>query len=85
MDGHTGIRQMIVDIAKESMVQTSIQEGIVKSLDPLKIGLTEDKKIELSKNSLIVPARFKDKLEKGDRLYLLVAGGGGQYYVLDKA
>lgn len=85
MENHTGIRQMIVDIVQGCVTQSSIQEGVVKSASPLKITLAEDKKIELTDASVIVPGRLKGEFGKGDRLHLLVAGGGRQYYVLDKA
>lgn len=84
MKEYTGIRQIIADIAQECIVQPSIQEGVVKRVSPLKVGLVKDKKMELGGVSLIVPDRLSGKLDKDDRLHLLVVGGGKQYYVLDK-
>lgn len=84
MENYTGIRQMIVGIVKECVVQTAIQEGMVKSGNPLKVVLTNDAKVTLGKHAVIVPGRLDGKLGEGDRLHLLVTGNGGQYYVLDK-
>ena len=39
MKDYTGIRQMIVDIVQGCVIQTSIQEGIVKKEDPIVLGL----------------------------------------------
>lgn len=85
MENGTGIRQMIVAIVKACITQTAIIEGEVKNTDPLKVSLTNDKKMTLGKYALIVPERLNGKLDEGDRLHLLVTGNGGQYYVLDKA
>lgn len=84
MKDYTGIRQMIVDIVQGCVIQTSIQEGIVKKEDPIVLGLAKDKKVEITKASVIVPSRLEGDFREGDKLHLLVVGNG-QYYVLDKA
>lgn len=80
----TGIRQLIVDIVKKCSKPVSLEVGVVKSVSPLKLGLVNDKKMTLTDTDIVVPSRFEGKLEKSEKLHLLVLNNGSQYYVLDK-
>ncbi len=87
MAQETGIKQMMVKIIKECAPAPTIEEGIISKMDPLSITLVNDKKMNLTEDDLIVPARLEKAgaLEKGDRVNLLVYNMGKSYYVLDKA
>ena len=84
MKDATGIRQLIVEIVKNCSKPVSLEVGVVKSVSPLKLGLVNDKKMTLTDTDIVVPSRLEGKLEKNEKLHLLVLNNGSQYYVLDK-
>lgn len=87
MAGETGIKQMLISIVRECVSPTCIEEGVIASREPLKISLVNDKKMVLSRDDLMLPARLEKEgaLEKGDKVNLLVCNNGKIYYVLDKS
>lgn len=75
---------MIVDIVRECIQPVAIEEGTVKSINPLEVGLANDKRMILTDKDIIVPARFGGNLQEGEKLYLLTTNGGKRYYILDR-
>lgn len=87
MADETSIKQMLVKIVKECVSPTTIEEGVVTKMDPLTITLVNDKKMQLSKTDIILPARLEKEgaLDPGDKVNLLVCNNGKIYYALDKS
>ena len=69
------------------MPPPGIEEGIITKREPLSITLVNDKKMILSEDDLILPARLAEEgeLKTGDKVNLLVCNNGKIYYVLDKS
>lgn len=87
MSDKTSIKQMLVNIIQESVTPPGIEEGIITKRKPLSITLVNDKKMILSDDDLILPARLAEEgeLKTGDKVNLLVCNNGKIYYVLDKS
>lgn len=87
MSDKTSIKQMLVSIIQESVPPPGIEEGIITKREPLSITLVNDKKMILSDDDLILPARLAEEgeLKTGDKVNLLVCNNGKIYYVLDKS
>ncbi len=87
MSDKTSIKQMLASIIQESVPPPGIEEGIITKREPLSITLVNDKKMILSEDDLILPARLAEEgeLKTGDKVNLLVCNNGKIYYVLDKS
>ncbi len=87
MADKTSIKQMLVSIIQENVSPPCVEEGIITKREPFSITLVNDKKMVLSDDDLILPARLaeKDELKTGDKVNLLVCNNGKIYYVLDKS
>ena len=53
MADETSIKQMLVKIVRECVLPTTIEEGVITKRDQLAITLVNDKKMKLSKTSII--------------------------------
>lgn len=78
----TSIKQMLINMMDVASTPVGIVEGYVKVVSPLKVGLTNDKKMNLSDDDMIVSSQMKSSIKKGAKLYLLVVNDGKQFYVL---
>lgn len=76
-----GIKQAALD-AMENGQPTDLRYGVVISVNPLKIQITQQ--FILPKSVLVVPLRLKSELKKGDKVALLRQKGGQSYFILDK-
>lgn len=87
MSDKTSIKQMLVNIIQESVSLPAVEEGIITKREPLSVTLVNDKKMVLSDDDLILPARLAEEgeLKTGDKVNLLVCNNGKIYYVLDKS
>lgn len=87
MSDKTSIKQMLVNIIQESVSLPTVEEGIITKRDPLLLTLVNDKKMILSDDDIILPARLAEEgeLKTGDKVNLLVCNNGKIYYVLDKS
>lgn len=59
MGNETSIKQMLLNMIKESMDSIGIEEGIVTKSAPIEIVLVNDKKIILSDVDLVIPERMR--------------------------
>ncbi len=87
MSDKTSIKQMLVNIIQESVSLPAVEEGIITKREPLSITLVNDKKMILSDDDIILPARLAEEgeLKTWDKVNLLVCNNGKIYYVLDKS
>lgn len=82
MQEQTSIKQMIQNMTGKGM--PDVITAVVVDMDPLKMVLVDDQKIELTEDSLIVPPARRWRMKKGMRYHLLCFNSGRVYYVLDR-
>lgn len=77
----TSLKELIQKITEEGM--PSIVVGTVTRIDPIRITLANDTKINLSSASVIIPNRH-NPIKKGEKFYLLSLSKHKIYYLLDR-
>ncbi len=77
------LKGLIQRMAAEGM--PCIEKGLVAELDPIRITLVDDFKINLSAASLIIPYGMREQFEIGRQFWLLSLNGNNIFYVLGRA
>lgn len=83
MQEKTSIKQLIQEMAGEGMPDV-VQAEVVQMEPELKMVLVEDREIELTEKTLIIPPARKWRMDVGVQYHLLCYNGQHVYYVLDR-
>lgn len=78
MESPTSLKQAIQQISGETM---DVVVGKVMKTSPLKVGLVNEMKGNITEEALLIPKHVTG-LTKGKELWLLPLRGGAQYFVL---